>query len=101
MASRRRRSNDLVRTGSQAEGQEAFERGLDELRTDPDAEDRPDEGRLEPFWPSKPEHAVDLDTGVVVAALIHLAEAGDTATLGPHTGRGAEEPRRRGSYADV
>ena len=35
-------------TGSQAEGQEAFERGLDE----PDrsrCEDRPDEGRLEPF----------------------------------------------------
>ena len=31
----------------------------------------------------KPEHAVDLDTGVVVAALIHSAEAGDTATLGP------------------
>ena len=32
---------------------------------------------------SKPEHAVDLDTGVVVAAPIHSAEAGDTATLGP------------------
>lgn len=31
----------------------------------------------------KPEHAVDLDTGVVVAAPIHSAEAGDTATLGP------------------
>ncbi len=31
----------------------------------------------------KPEHAVDLDTGVVVAAPIHPADAGDTATLGP------------------
>ena len=31
----------------------------------------------------KPEHAVDLDTGVVVAAPIHSAEAGDTATLRP------------------
>ena len=31
----------------------------------------------------KPEHAVDLDTGVVVAAPIHSADAGDTATLGP------------------
>jgi len=30
----------------------------------------------------KPEHAVDLDTGVVVAP-IHSVEAGDTATLGP------------------
>jgi transposase len=29
----------------------------------------------------KPEHAVDLDTGVVVAAPIHSADAGDTATL--------------------
>ena len=31
----------------------------------------------------KPEHAVDLDAGVVAAAPIHSAEAGDTATLGP------------------
>src|SRR5919199_4647254 len=29
----------------------------------------------------KPEHAVDLDTGAVVAAEIHAADAGDTATL--------------------
>ena len=31
----------------------------------------------------KPEHAVDLDTGVIVAALIHPADEGDTATLKP------------------
>jgi transposase len=31
----------------------------------------------------KPEHAVDLDTGVIVAAPIHPADAGDTATLAP------------------
>jgi transposase len=31
----------------------------------------------------KPEHAVDLDTGVVVAALIHPADEGDTTTLSP------------------
>jgi len=31
----------------------------------------------------KPEHAVDLDTGVIVAAPIHPADLGDTATLGP------------------
>ncbi len=31
----------------------------------------------------KPEHAVDLDTGVVVAAPIHPADEGDTATLSP------------------
>jgi len=29
----------------------------------------------------KPEHAVDLDTGVIVAARIHLADQGDTRTL--------------------
>src|ERR1700752_655425 len=31
----------------------------------------------------KPEHAVDLDTGVVVAAPIHAADQGDTTTLAP------------------
>jgi transposase len=31
----------------------------------------------------KPEHAVDLDTGVIVAAQIHEADQGDTATLDP------------------
>ncbi len=29
----------------------------------------------------KPEHATDLDTGAVVAAEMHLADQGDTATL--------------------
>ena len=29
----------------------------------------------------KPEHAVDLDTAVIVAAKIHLADQGDTQTL--------------------
>ena len=31
----------------------------------------------------KPEHAVDLDTGVIVAAPIHAADEGDTSTLDP------------------
>ena len=31
----------------------------------------------------KPEHAVDLDSGVIVAAPIHPADRGDTNTLGP------------------
>jgi len=30
----------------------------------------------------KPEHAVDLDTGAVVAAELHPADEGDTTTLG-------------------
>ena len=37
----------------------------------------------------KPEHAVDLDTGAIVAAAIHAADQGDTATL-PETPKAAE-----------
>ena len=29
----------------------------------------------------KPEHAVDLDTGAVIAAEMHPADEGDTTTL--------------------
>ena len=73
--------DDLVRLDRKRKGKKLSNRGLDE----PDrsrCEDRLDEGRLEPFR-LLPEHAVDLDTGVAVAASIHSAEAGDTATLGP------------------
>jgi transposase len=38
----------------------------------------------------KPEHAVDLDTGAIVAAEIHAADKGDTSTL-PGTLKAAEE----------
>src|SRR3712207_1392815 len=37
----------------------------------------------------KPEHAVDLDTGAIVAATIHTADQGDTTTL-PETLEAAE-----------
>jgi transposase len=37
----------------------------------------------------KPEHAVDLDTGAIVAAAIHAADEGDTTTL-PATLKAAE-----------
>jgi len=37
----------------------------------------------------KPEHAVDLDTGAIVAAEVHAADQGDTATL-PGTLQAAE-----------
>ena len=37
----------------------------------------------------KPEHAVDLDTGAIVAAEVHPADRGDTATL-PETLEAAE-----------
>src|SRR5258708_19302159 len=29
----------------------------------------------------KPEHAVDLDTGIIVAAALHPADQGDTTTI--------------------
>lgn len=38
----------------------------------------------------KPEHAVDLDTGAIVAAEIHFADKGDTSTL-PDTLKTAEK----------
>jgi transposase len=38
----------------------------------------------------KPEHAVDLDTGAVVAAEMHPADQGDTATLAGTLARAAE-----------
>ena len=38
----------------------------------------------------EPEHAVDLDTGVIVAAPIHEADKGDTTTLDPTLKEGKE-----------
>jgi hypothetical protein len=44
----------------------------------------------------KPEHAVDRDTGVIVAAVRHPADTGDTTTLAgtlaTHAGDGGKEP---------
>ena len=42
----------------------------------------------------KPEHAVDLDTGVMVAAPIHPADEGDTTTLSPTLEAAAQQSRR-------
>ena len=42
----------------------------------------------------KPEHAVDLETGALLAAEIHTAEKGDTTT-GPRTRRNVKLRRRR------
>jgi transposase len=57
--------------------------------TDPDARiAKLKDGRTRLAY--KPEHAVDLDTGAVVAAEMHEADRGDTATL-PHTLASAAE----------
>jgi len=51
-----------------------------ESPTDPDARiARMKDGRTHLAY--KPEHAVDLDTGAVIAAEMHLADQGDTTTL--------------------
>src|SRR3954462_9202446 len=51
-----------------------------ESPTDPDARiAKLKDGRTRLAY--KPEHALDLDTGAVVAAEMHLADRGDTATL--------------------
>jgi transposase len=46
-----------------------------------DQQDRPrgQDGRTHLAY--KPEHAVDLDTGIIVAAALHPADEGDTTTL--------------------
>ena len=50
-------------------------------KTDPEAKiARMKDGRTHLAY--KPEHAVDLDTGVIVAATLHPADHGDTTTLG-------------------
>jgi DDE family transposase len=49
-------------------------------RTDPEAKiAKLKDGRTHLAY--KPEHAVDLDTGVVVAAVLHPADQGDTTTI--------------------
>jgi transposase len=49
-------------------------------KTDPDARiAKMKDGRTHLAY--KPEHAVDLDTGVIVAAALHPADHGDTTTL--------------------
>src|SRR5271156_323930 len=51
-----------------------------ESPTDPDARiARLKDGRTHLAY--KPEHAMDLDTGAVVAAEVHLADQGDTTTM--------------------
>ena len=60
-----------------------------ESPTDPDARiAKLKDGRTHLAY--KPEHAMDLDTGAVVAAEVHLADRGDTATM-PDTLNSAAE----------
>ena len=49
----------------------------------------------------KPEHAVDLDTGAVVAAELHPADEGDTTTLSKTLAKAEAKPRGGGCGTDV
>ena len=86
--------------GPPAQGQAAVERRTGLAPTDPEAKiAKLKDGRTRLAY--KPEHAVDLDTGAIVAAEIHPADEGDTTTL-PGTLEAAEAnlppsmPPRRG-----
>ena len=72
--------DDLVRLDRKRKGKKLSNEDWTS-QTDPDAKiARMKDGTTHLAY--KPEHAVDLDTGVIVAAPIHPADEGDTTTLG-------------------
>jgi transposase len=72
-------AEDLIRLDRQRKGKRLSNRDWTSPR-DPEARiAKLKDGRTHLAY--KPEHAVDLDTGAIVAAAIHLADQGDTATL--------------------
>lgn len=74
-------ADDLVRLDRKRKGKKLSNTDW-ESATDPDAKvARMKNGSTRLGY--KPEHAVDLDTGVIVAAPIHPADQGDTNTLEP------------------
>lgn len=74
-------ADDLVRLDRKRKGKKLSNADW-ESPTDPDAKVvRMKNGSTRLGY--KPEHAVDLDTGVIVAAPIHPADQGDTNTLDP------------------
>jgi transposase len=80
-------AEDLVRLDRKRKGKRLSNREW-ASPTDPEARiARLKDGRTRLAY--KPEHAVDLDTGAIVAATIHAADRGDTATL-PETLEAAE-----------
>jgi hypothetical protein len=81
-------ADDLIRLDRSRKGKKLSNADW-ESPTDPDARiARMKDGRTHLAY--KPEHAVDLDTGAVVAAEMHPADQGDTTTL-PQTLASAAE----------
>jgi len=72
-------AEDLIRLDRKRKGK-TLSNAEWESPTDPDARiTKLKDGRTHLAY--KPEHAMDLDTGAVVAAEMHFADRGDTATL--------------------
>ena len=72
-------AEDLIRLDRKRKGK-TLSNADRQSPTDPDARiAKLKDGRTHLAY--KPEHAMDLDTGAVVAAEMHLADRGDTATL--------------------
>src|SRR2546423_15252643 len=72
-------AEDLVRLDRKRKGKKLSNADW-ESPTDPDARiAKLKDGRTHLAY--KPEHAMDLDTGAVVAAEMHLADQGDTTTM--------------------
>src|SRR3984893_17002178 len=81
-------TEDLVRLDRKRKGKKLSNADW-ESPTDPDARiAKLKDGRTHLAY--KPEHAMDLDTGAVVAAELHLADQGDTTTM-PVTLASAEQ----------
>ena len=71
-------ADDLVRLDRNRRGK-TLSNAECKRRTDPDADRRVEkDGRTHLAY--KPEHAIDLDTGAVVAAEVRAADQGETAT---------------------
>src|SRR5918999_3152495 len=80
-------AEDLVRLDRKRKGKRLSNRDWTSP-TDPEARiAKLKDGRTHLAY--KPEHAVDLATGAIVAATVHPADHGDTATL-PETRKAAE-----------
>jgi transposase len=81
-------AEDLVRLDRKRKGKKLSNANW-ESPTDPDARiAKLKDGRTHLAY--KPEHAMDLDTGAVVAAEIHLADQGDTTTMPDTLSRATE-----------
>ncbi len=85
-------ADDLVRLDRNRKGKKLSNADW-ESPTDPDARiAKMKDGRTHLAY--KPEHAMDLDTGAMIAAELHAADQGDTTTHAGHSGECCRASRR-------